>query len=86
MEIGAGLAPAPFAALVQGHVIDILQQVFAGPHKRMGSLLWSDHLDGRNRMYLQTAKKPATRLARLPMPIYNQAAGHLDSLAIQVFV
>ena len=37
-------------------------------------------------MYLQTAKKPATRLARLPMPIYNQAAGHLDSLAIQVFV
>jgi hypothetical protein len=37
-------------------------------------------------MYLQTAKKPATRLARLPMPIYNQAAGHLDPLAIQVFV
>ena len=37
-------------------------------------------------MYLQTAKKPASHVARFPMPIYNQAAGHLDSLAIQVFV
>jgi hypothetical protein len=52
-----------------------------GPHK-INWLLWSHHLDGRNRMYLQTAKKPASHVARFPMPIYNLAAGHLDSLAI----
>ena len=62
-------------------------RVSVGPHKRMGSFYFGA-------ITLMDATGCISRQPRNPqrgwrdshMPIYNQAAGHLDPLAIQVFV